>query len=161
MKKAMTALKRLKDNCRVVAAGLLTVGALGGWAMSTILDSQAAGSDTLGIARKGEPRTYDEVKYSLVGSYRVTATEPDGKPYSGRRIVDVALAPSGALEIDWGNGQRVGVAQLIGNMLAVSSVSDGRTTILTMKVNSDGSLSGTWSRRTDQGSKGTETWKKL
>ena len=110
------ALKRLNDNCRVVAAGLLTVSALGGWAMSTILDSQAAGSDTLAIARKGEPPTYDEVKYSLVGSYRVTAMETDGKPYSGRRIVDVALAPSGALEIDWGNGQRVGVAQLIGNI---------------------------------------------
>ena len=62
---------------------------------------------------------------------------------------------------DAANGQRVGVAQLIGNMLAVSSLSDGRTTILTMLVNADGSLNGTWLRRTDPGSKGTETWKKL
>ena len=40
-------------------------------------------------------------------------------------------------------------------------MSEGRTTILTMMVNADASLSGTWSRRTDPGSKGTETWKKL
>jgi hypothetical protein len=29
---------------------------------------------------------------------------------------------------------------------------------LTMAINRDGSLSGKWSRRTDRGSQGTETW---
>jgi hypothetical protein len=161
MKKAMTALLRLKDNSRVAAAGLLTAGMIGGWATSTILDAHAAGVDGYGLSRAGDLRTYEDLKYSLVGSYRVTATETDGKPYYGARIVDIALAPSGALELDWGNGKRVGVAQLIGNTLAVASVSDGRTALLMMTVNADGSLSGTLSRRTDRGTKGTETWKKM
>jgi hypothetical protein len=91
----------------------------------------------------------------------VTATETDGKPSYGLLIVDIALAPSGSLEIAWGNGKRVGVGQLIGNTLAVASVNDGRTAILMMTVNADGSLAGTWSRRTDRGTKGTEAWKKM
>jgi hypothetical protein len=161
MKKAMTALKRLKDDCRVVGAGLLMAGAIGGWAMSNILDAHAAGVDGYGLARKGDLRTYEDLKYSLVGSYAVNATATDGKPYYGARVVDVALAPSGALEMDWGNGKRVGVGQLLGNTLAIAAVDDGRTALLTMTVNADGSLSGTWSRRTDRGTKGTETWKKL
>jgi hypothetical protein len=161
MKKAMNALSRLKDNARLLAVGLLASGAIGGWAVSNILDAHAAGVEGYGLARKGDLRTYDDLKYSLVGSYAVTATETDGKPYYGARIVDVSLAPSGALEIEWADGKRVGVGQLIGNMLAVSSVSDGRTAIMTMIVNADGSLSGSWSRRTDRGTKGTESWKKL
>lgn len=163
MKKAITALLRLKNNCRVVAAGLLAAGAIGGWAMSTILDAHAAGVDGgYGFARRGDLRTYEDLKYSLVGSYAVTATDTEGRPaYGGPRVVGIALAPSGAIELDWGKGKRVGVGQLIGNTLAVASVNDGRTAILMMTVNADGSLSGTWSRRTDPGYKGTETWKKI
>ena len=161
MKKAMTALKRLKNDCRVVAAGLLMVGAIGGWAMSNILDAHAAVGDGYGIARKGDLRTYEDLKYSLVGSYAVEATAPDGKPNYGARVVDVTLAPSGALEMDWGNGKQVGVGQLLGTTLAIAAVNDGRTALLTMTVKADGSLTGSWSRRTDRGTKGTETWKKM
>ena len=42
----------------------------------------------------------------------------------------------------------------------VSSLSKGRTTILIMEINPDGSLSGNWLRRTDRSDKGTEAWKK-
>jgi len=96
----------------------------------------------------------------LVGSYVVTGTETDGKPYAGSRTVDIALAPSGALELQWDNGKYVGVGQVTGNVLAVACWAANRTVILMMNVNPDGSLSGTWWRRTDRGSKGTETWKK-
>jgi hypothetical protein len=74
--------------------------------------------------------------------------------------VDIGLAPSGALELDWDNGKQVGVAQVIGDVVVVSCLIKGRTAILTMTVNADGSLSGKWSRRTDRGQKGTETWKR-
>jgi hypothetical protein len=102
----------------------------------------------------------DELKLRLVGSYVVKGTDPDGRPYAGAGIVDVALAPSGALELDWDNGRQVGVAQVIGDVLVAASSVKGRTAILTMTINQDGSLSGKWSRRTDRGQKGTETWKK-
>jgi hypothetical protein len=42
--------------------------------------------------------------------------------------------------------------------LAVACLSKGRTVILTMPIHPDGSLSGKWSRRTDRGTQGTETW---
>jgi len=63
-------------------------------------------------------------------------------------------------ELEWDNGKQVGVGQVIGNVLAVASLTKGRTAILVMNINPDGSLSGRWSRRTDRGYKGTETWKK-
>ena len=102
----------------------------------------------------------EELKPGLIGSYVVTGTDPDGKPYGGASIVDIALAPSGALELEWDNGKLVGVGQVIGNVLAVASLTKGRTAILVMNINPDGSLSGKWSRRTDRGYKGTERWKK-
>jgi hypothetical protein len=73
---------------------------------------------------------------------------------------DISLAPSGALELEWDNGKQVGVGQVIGDVLAVACLSKGRTMILTMNINPDGSLSGRWSRRTDRGTQGTETWTK-
>jgi hypothetical protein len=162
MKKAMTALSRLKTNCRVVAAILLTVGAIGGWAMSNILAAHASGVEGGYLARKGDLRTYEDLKYSLVGSYAVSATDTEGRPhYGGPKVVAISLAPSGAVELDWGNGKQVGVGQLVGNTLAVASVTDGRTSILMMTVNADGSLAGPWSRRTDRGYKGTESWKRI
>ena len=62
--------------------------------------------------------------------------------------------------LEWDNGKQVGVGQVIGNVLAVACLTKGRTAILAMNINPDGSLSGKWSRRTDRGYKGTETWKK-
>jgi hypothetical protein len=90
----------------------------------------------------------------------VSGTDPDGKPYAGAGIVDVGLAPSGALELDWNNGKQVGIGQVIGDVLVVACLIKGRTAILIMTINPDGSLSGKWSRRMDRGQKGTETWKK-
>jgi len=106
------------------------------------------------------PPPRDELKHRLIGSYVVSGTDPDGKPYAGAGIVDIALAPSGALELDWDNGKQVGVAQLTGDTLVVACLFKGRTAILMMTSNPDGSLAGKWSRRTDRGQKGTETWTK-
>jgi hypothetical protein len=77
-----------------------------------------------------------------------------------KRASAASLAPSGALELEWDNGKQVGVGQVIGDVFAVACLSKGRTMILTMNINPDGSLSGKWSRRTDRGTQGTETWTK-
>jgi hypothetical protein len=61
-------------------------------------------------------------------------------------------------ELDWEHGKQVGVGQVVGDVLAVACLSKGRTVILTMPIHPDGSLSGKWSRRTDRGTQGTETW---
>jgi hypothetical protein len=87
----------------------------------------------------------------------VTGTDAGGEPYVGAGILDITLAPSGALELAWDDGKSVGVGQVIGNILAVASSTRGRTVILMMNINPNGSLSGTSSRRTDRGAKGTET----
>jgi hypothetical protein len=84
----------------------------------------------------------------------------DGTSYIGSHKLNISMAPSGALELDWDNGKQVGVGQVIGDVLAVACLSKGRTVILTMNINPDGSLSGKWSRRTDRGTHGTETWTK-
>jgi hypothetical protein len=94
----------------------------------------------------------------LVGSYAVTGTDPAGKKYS--RAATITLSSSGALELEWDSGKSVGVGHVIGNVLAVAFSGAGRAAILVLNVNPDGSLSGKWWRRTDPGSKGTETWKK-
>jgi hypothetical protein len=90
----------------------------------------------------------------------VTGTDPGGDPYVGAGVLDIALAPSGALELVWDYGKNVGVGQVVGNVLAVASSTRGRTVILMMNINPDGSLSGKSSRRTDRRSKGTEAWKR-
>ena len=148
----------------VVASALLAGAAIGCWAMSTMSTTRAAAVDlsAFEMTRKNVTQTlpHDELKHRLVGSYVVGGTDTDGKPYAGTGVVDIALAPSGALELDWDNGKQVGVAQVIGDVVVVSCLVKGRTAILTMTVNADGSLSGKWSRRTDRGQKGTEIWKK-
>jgi hypothetical protein len=149
----------------VVTAALLAGAALGGWAVPTMSTTSAAmvghqaAFDATRENHSGSP-THDELKHALVGSYVVSGTDPDGRPYAGSGVVDIALAPSGALELEWDNGRQVGVAQVIGDVLVVSCLTKGRTAILTMAINPDGSLSGKWSRRTDRGQKGTETWKR-
>jgi hypothetical protein len=160
----MKTLRRLgwRGSICVIAATLLTTAVVAGWASSSILaTSTAAVSDAeLTDATSGRASATDDLKPRLIGSYRVTGTDPDGTPYVAAAMVDIALAPSGALELSWDNGKQAGVGQVIGNVLAVACLSKGRTVILTMTINPDGSLTGHWSRRTDRGNKGTETWRK-
>jgi hypothetical protein len=120
------------------------------------------GPTTFRSIAKGDmtKRSLDGITPGLIGSYAVTGTDADGKPYGGASIVDIALAPSGALELEWDNGKQVGIAHIIGNVLAVACLTKGRTVILTMNINPNGSLSGTWSRRTDRRYRGTEMWTK-
>jgi hypothetical protein len=148
----------------VIAAALFAGTAIGGWAMSTMSTTSAAALEDHPAFEtmhknviKGVP--HDELMPRLTGSYVVSGTDPDGTPYVGG-IVDIALAASGALEFDWNNGKQHGVGQVIGDVLVVGCLIKGRTAILIMAINPDGSLSGRWSRRTDRGQKGTETWKK-
>jgi hypothetical protein len=166
MKTLITALVGLRKNPRVAAAALLTAGAVGGWAISATLSAKATALDDtsrFGIGREANAHklALEAPKPALIGSYVVTGTDSDGKPYAGPGIVGIALAPSGALELEWDNGKQVGVGEVIGNVLAVACLTKGRTAILLMTINPDGSLSGKWSRRTDRGYKGTETWKRV
>jgi hypothetical protein len=152
-------------NVRVITAALLTTGAVGGWAISTMVSVSAAaveGASRLDV-HKAHAKTLppDDAKPGLIGSYVVMGTDTDGRPYAGPGIVDISLAPSGALELEWDNGKQVGVGEVIGNVLTIASMAKGRTAILLMNINSDGSLSGKWLRRTDRGYKGGETWKKM
>jgi hypothetical protein len=166
MKTLVSALVGQRRNVAVVVAALLTAGAVGGWAISTTFPTTTAaaveGLSAFGTIRKDDTRSLplEEFKLGLIGSYVVTGTDAGGEPYVGGGIVDIALAPSGALELAWDDGKNVGVGQLIGNVLAVASLTRGRTVILMMSINANGSLSGKSLRRTDRGSKGTETWTK-
>jgi hypothetical protein len=162
--KDMAELGRRKKAWAVVTA-LLASAVIAGWAASTTVAPTAAAFDetlTAEMARKNELKrlSFEGVKPGLIGSYEVTGTDSDGRPYVGATILDVALAPSGALELDWDNGKQVGVGQVIGDAVVVASLNKGRTAILIMSINPDGSLSGHWLRRTDRGYKGTEIWKR-
>ena len=161
MKTLITALAGQRKNVGVVVAALLAAGAVAGWAMSatfaTIDDLSAFEATSSGDMKK---LPVDKFRLGLIGSYVVTGTHPSGEPYAGAGVLDIVLRTSGALELVWDNGKNVGVGQVIGNVLAVASSTRGRTVILMMNINPDGSLSGTSSRRTDRGSKGTEAWKR-
>lgn len=145
----------------VVTLALLVAGAIAERGISAKLIDRAMADEAIGIEDSSAQPNAESLKATLVGSYRVTGTDPDGLPYSAPKIVDVSLTPSGALEFDWDNGTLVGVGQIIGNVLAVAYAVKGRTAISVMTINRDGSLSGKWLRRTDRGSKGSETWKKV
>jgi hypothetical protein len=160
-----TSIPRMRWLPIILAAMLAAGAAVGGWATSKIFAGNAAGFD--GLSRFVTISKYEtnelpveDFKPSLIGSYVVTGTDSDGKPYDGAGMVDISLVPSGALELVWDNGKQAGVGQVIGNVLAVACLTKGRTAILIMNINPDGSLSGKWSRRTDRGYKGSETWKK-
>ncbi len=144
----------------ILATALVAVGALGGWGISATFVKNAEAVESLRQEAEEAKLTLDQTKVALVGSYTVTGTDPDGVPYNGTKIVAISMAPSGALEFDWDDGTFVGVGQLVDNVLAVAYAIKGRTVIALMTINPDGSLSGNWLRRTDRGSKGTETWKK-
>ena len=161
MKTLITALVGQRKNVGVVVA-LLTAGAVAGWAMSAKFATITVAVEDLSafeISDMKEP-PLEELKLGLIGSYVVTGTDPGGEPYVGAGVLDITLAPSGALELAWNYGKNFGVGQVIGNVLAVASSTRGRTVILMMNINPDGSLSGRSSRRTDRGSKGTEAWKR-
>ena len=146
-----TALTGQRRKLAIALAVVLTAGALGGWAVSGRFVPKAfATRDGLSA----------ELKPTLVGSYSVTGTDTDGKRYSGSHVLNISLAPSGALELEWDYGKQVGVGEIIGDVLAVSGTMGGRSVIMTMTINQNGTLSGTWLRRTDRGAKGTEIWKK-
>ena len=144
----------------VLALALLAAGAIAEKGISAKLVDRAMADEAIGSEDSAQPNV-ESLKAALVGSYRVTGTDPDGAPYSAPKIVDVSLTPSGGLEFDWDNGTLVGVGQVIGNVLAVAYAVKGRTVISLMTINRDGSLSGKWLRRTDRGTKGSETWKKV
>jgi hypothetical protein len=97
---------------------------------------------------------------NLVGSYVVNGTDLDGRPYGRPGALEITAGPSGVLEFSWDNGAYLGVGQITGNTLAVSSHDKGRVVIMLMDVGADGSLQGRWWRRGDAGAKGTEVWKK-
>ena len=164
MKALISALAEQRSNVSVVVAALLTAGAVGGWAISTFATTTTTFEDlsAFGTTRKDDTRNLplEEFKLGLIGSYMVTGTDAGGEPYVGAGVLDIALAPSGALELAWDDGKNVGVGQVIGNILAVASLTRGRTVILMMNINPNGSLSGKSLRRTDRGAKGTETWTK-
>jgi hypothetical protein len=146
-------------NLAFVAAALLAAGAVGGWGISMTQAKNAAAIEYEMTRNPDSPRvSLEKSKSNLVGSYVVTGTDADGTPYPGSTILDISLAPSGALELAWDNGKVVGVGQLVDNALAVAYSIKGRTVLSIMTINADGSLSGKWLRRTDRGSKGTETW---
>jgi hypothetical protein len=161
MKRFIKAATGQRRHAGMVATALLAAGALVGFVGPISAVGTAAGVDAPAVETlRTMPKPTPAETAILVGSYTVTGTDSDGKPYAGARIVDIGLAPSGALELAWDNGKSVGVGQVIGNVLAVASSTNGRTVILTMTINPDGSLSGRWSRRTDRGAKGAETWKR-
>jgi hypothetical protein len=144
---------RLHKTMIIIAATLVIVGSFGGSATNAV-----STKDT--VAGHQTERSMMQ-PHDLVGSYEVTGTDPDGRPYSRARIVDISLAPSGALELEWNNGNRVGVGRIVGDMLTVAGWNKDQIAIIVMTINRDGSLSGEWSRRRDRGYLGTETWKKL
>jgi hypothetical protein len=162
MKRFIIAFAGHCTRIRCTAAIILMLGALAGWGISTAVPKATAfDGATLAMAQHGDKSPVDDMKVRLIGSYRVTGTETDGKAYQGGGVVDVSLAPSGSLELNWDNGRQLGVGQVIGNTLVVSHLTNGRTAIMVMNVNPDGTLSGTWARRTDRGYRGTETCKKM
>ena len=147
----------------VLTAALIVAGMVLGWGMSTTVVKSATAT-VLPFGAWSEADTtkdaLEKTKGALVGTYVVTGTDPDGNPYMGPSTLDISLAPSGALELNWDNGRIVGVGQFSDNVLSVALLVRGRTAVSIMKVNPDGSLSGTWLRRTDRGSRGTETWRR-
>jgi hypothetical protein len=159
MKKLISMFTTERLKVAVFAAALFFGAAMVGQAIPSIVWVAAApleNSSPLGDVRKNDPNelAMKDIKARLVGSYAVTGTDAKGRPYVGEHRVAIALAPSGALQLEWDNGKSAGVGEVVGSVLTVASWADGRTIILTMHINADGSLSGNWLRRTDRGNRG-------
>src|SRR5437588_10375780 len=86
MQTLSAALKAKRRNVRVIVAAGLTACAVGGWALSTMSATNAA--TAVAAPRFDRSLPVEEAKPSLIGSYVVTGTDPDGKPYPGGGIVD-------------------------------------------------------------------------
>jgi hypothetical protein len=146
-----------RPRTKLLAVALLLLGAVGGWGFSSLVDRAVAVESRFDVPARA---ALDGTKLALVGTYVVTGTDPEGRPYGGARTLDISLVPSGALELSWDNAKILGVGQLVDDTLAVSYLVNGRSVISVMRINPDGSLSGQWLRRADRGYKGTEIWKK-
>jgi hypothetical protein len=86
-----------------VVVALVAVAAIGGWRLDDFATRAVA------IESHCEIRA----KASLVGSYVVIGTDVDGTAYRGSHTLDISLAPSDALELDWDYGKQVGVGQAL------------------------------------------------
>jgi hypothetical protein len=103
MKTLITALVGQRKNVGIVAA-LLAAGAVAGWAMSATFATITATVEDLPAFEISDMKKLplEEFKRGLIGSYVVTGTDPSGEPYVGGGVLDIALAPSGALEVTLG-----------------------------------------------------------
>ena len=70
----------------------------------------------------------------LIGNYAFSGTETDGKPNAPGTLV-ISMDKSGALALNWDDGQYVGIGQVAGNVLAVATVAEGREVIMIMNSN--------------------------
>ena len=78
----------------LIVAGLLAAGALSGWGISATFGTRAAAIEApFELTRNRDMATIEGAKANLVGSYLVTGTDSDGKPYVGTHILDVSMAP--------------------------------------------------------------------
>ena len=103
---------RLHKTIIIIAATLVIAGAFGGSATNAV-----STKDTVAGHQTEKPMMQP---HDLVGSYEVTGTDPNGRPYSRAGIVDISLAPSGALELEWNNGIRIGIGRIVGDVLTVA-----------------------------------------
>jgi hypothetical protein len=166
MKKFITAVLSHRRKAGLLPAALLLALAFGGSALLRTVAATPAALENLSpphVKRTNDRKMLraEVVKLRLIGSYAVTGTDADGKPYPVKHTLGITLAPSGALELEWDNGKNFGVGEVIGDTLAVATWTNGKTVVMTMQINPDGSLTGKWLRRTDHGAKGTETWNKI
>jgi hypothetical protein len=147
-------MRKLSKVSRIAALGATALAAavVGAWGFSPTFSTRAANIEA---GYEADPNR------NLVGSYEVTGTDASGLSYSRSQIVGVSLSPSGALEFDWDNGKQVGIGHVVNNVLVVATSSKGRSVVLIMTISPDGSLAGRWSRRTDRGYQGTESWTRI
>jgi hypothetical protein len=111
MKTLIATLVAQRKNHRVIVTALLTAGTFGGWIMSAMFTPTGTAfgvSSRLEMTRENDSKKLplEASKPGLIGSYVVTGTDSNGKPYAGASIVDISLAPSGALELHWDNASR-------------------------------------------------------
>jgi hypothetical protein len=130
MKKFLAALLSNRRNAGLLVAALLPALAFSGSALlMTVAATPAALENVspLEVKRKNDHEMLrtEVVKLRLIGSYAVTGTDADGKPYPVKHTLGITLAPSGALELEWDNGKNFGVGEVIGDTLAVATWTKG------------------------------------
>ena len=80
---------------KLLAAALLLIGAVGGWGFSSLVDRAGAVESRFEVPGHA---ALDGAKLALVGTYVVTGTDPEGRPYAGARTLDVAAGQNGDRE---------------------------------------------------------------